>query len=364
METVLALFYGLAIIGFVLFVMVVEKYKRTAVMEQERAHHLDDVLASAPEGFYYEIKSKTKTQVLCSRRLCVMLNIVDTNSDFTAITAALSEQSAEELAHAWNILLKTGNSFELAVQNALNLMHFMVRGYALNTPYAEQSAYILWFENISRQTAEFTENTFKYNQLFHEKKVLELALNALTNPIVIQKMTDEIVFENTPHQHIDDTADVHWETVAFKADSGAGYKLKYGQDKTTEEHLNALLVDAERAQKLMLKELPCAACVFDASTKLVFFNRLFSELWKLESSWLKKEPLYDDYLDKMQEKGYLPQVKDFAQYKRIQKDLFAKLTKPSEEFFYLENGRLVRRLMIPYAKGGILFIDEIKTTGK
>ena len=69
-------------------------------------------------------------------------------------------------------------------------------------------------------------------------------------------------------------------------------------------------------------------------------------------------------LNKMQEKGYLPQVKDFAQYKRIQKDSFARLTKPSEDFFYLENGRLVRRLMIPHAKGGILFIDEIKTMGK
>jgi hypothetical protein len=110
--------------------------------------------------------------------------------------------------------------------------------------------------------------------------------------------------------------------------------------------------------------MPCAVCIFDASTKLVFHNRAFTDLWKLDHAWLKKEPLYDDFLNKMQEKGYLPQVKDFAQYKRIQKDLFARLTKPAEDFFYLENGRLVRRLMIPHAKGGILFIDEIKTMGK
>ena len=62
METVLVLFYGLVIIGFALFVLVVEEYKRAAVIEQERAHHLDDVLSSAPEGFYYEITSKSKKQ--------------------------------------------------------------------------------------------------------------------------------------------------------------------------------------------------------------------------------------------------------------------------------------------------------------
>ena len=66
----------------------------------------------------------------------------------------------------------------------------------------------------------------------------------------------------------------------------------------------------------------------------------------------------------MQEKGYLPQVKDFSQYKHVQKDLFARLTKTAEDFFYLENGRLVHRLMIPYAKGSILFIDNVKTSGK
>lgn len=364
METVLALFYGLVIIGFVLFVLVVEKYKRSAVIEQERAHHLDDVLSSAPEGFYYEIKSKANTQSLCSRRLCLMLNIVDTSSDFTTLLTTLSDNSAEELSEAWNTLLKTHESFELTVHNSLNLMHFTVRGHALKTPYADQRAYILWFENISEQTAEFSQNALRYNRLQNDKNVLEYALNSLPYPIIIEKSTNEIILENTMQKTMEDTSDIHWETTAFKTDTTHSYKIKFGQDKTTEDKLNALLSDAEKAHKLTLKELPCGICIFDAGTKLIFHNRAFVELWKLDHAWLKKEPLYDDFLNKMQEKGYLPQVKDFAQYKRIQKDSFARLTKPAEDFFYLENGRLVRRLMIPHAKGGILFIDEIKTMGK
>ncbi len=364
METVLVLFYGLVIIGFALFVLVVEKYKRAAVIEQERAHHLDDVLSSAPEGFYYEITSKSKKQCLCSRRLCLMLNLVDITSDFATLMGTLSDKSAEELSIAWTTLLQTDEAFELIVQNSLNLMHFMVRGFALKTPYSNQQAHILWFNNISEQTAEFSENALKYSHLQNEKSVLEEALNTLPHPVIIDKNAGEKIFENTATTNTEDSSELHWEILPFKSNSGHGYKLRYGQDKTTEERLNALLSDAERAHKLVLKELPCAVCVFDAGTKLVFYNKAFSDLWKLETSWLKKEPLYDDFLNKMQEKGYLPQVKDFAQYKRIQKDLFARLTKTAEDFFYLENGRLVRRLMIPYAKGSILFIDEVKTSGK
>lgn len=364
METVLALFYGLAIIGFVLFVLVVEKYKRAAVIEQERAHHLDDVLSSAPEGFYYEIKSKNKVQSLCSRRLCLMLNLVDTSSDFTAVMGTLSDKSAQELANAWNELERTDVSFELVVHNSLNLMHFMVRGYTLKTPYSEQTAHILWFENISGQTARFSENALRYSHLQNDKSIFEAALNMLPYPLKINKSTGDKFFENHALLNAEDTSDLHWETLSFKSDGGQGCKLCYGQDKTTEERLNALLSDTERAHKLALKELPCAVCVFNAGAKLVFYNKAFVDLWKLDVSWLKKEPLYDDFLNKMQEKGYLPQVKDFAQYKNVQKDLFARLTKTAEDFFYLENGRLVHRLMIPYAKGSILFIDDVKTSGK
>ncbi len=359
METTLTIFYGLAIIGFILFIVVVERYKRAAVKEQERAYHLDDVLSSAPEGFYYEIRSKTQTQTLCSRRLCLMLNIVDTASDFTVVAGALSEESAKELHSAWNNMLINDEPFELAVQNALNLMHFMVRGYALKTPYTEQRAHILWFENISRQTAEFTENALKYTHLENEKNVLETLLNTLPFPVSVHKPDGLTVFKNKTDSEIEDSTDVHWEKGTFVSNAQT-YKFSLGQDKSAEDKLHAYLADAERAHLLTLKELPVAICIFNAGTRLAFYNKAFSDLWKLDTAWLKKEPLYDDFLNKMQEKGYLPQVKDFAQYKRIQNDLFARLTKPHEDFIYLENGKIVRRLMIPHAKGGVLFMDDAK----
>lgn len=362
METILLAFYGLVVIGFILFVLVVEKYKRQAVTEQERANHLDDVLSSSPLGFYCEIISDGKIRPLCSRQLCLMLNLVDPSSDFTSVLGMLSSGSQKDLEQAWKTLHKNGLPFELVVQNTLNLMHFKVHGSLLDTPYSGQSAYILWFENISYTTAQFTENALKYKQLSDEKEILEQALNTLPFPLSVEKDTHQLVFKNTVLENEpDETADLHWQEFHFEAIAGGKYVLRYGQDKTTEEGLNALLADAERAQKMVLKELPCPACLFDANTRLVFYNKAFADLWKLEPGWLKKEPFYEDFLNKLQEKGYLPQVKDFAQYKKVQKDLFSRLTKPFEDFIYLQNAQIIRRLMIPHAQGGILFIDECKT---
>lgn len=364
METILLAFYALVLVGFVLFILVVEKYKRRAVIATERANHLDDVLASGPEGFYLETFLPTQTNSLCSRRLCLMLNLVDPSVPFDTLCATLSTHSADELTTAWQELKDTGHAFELVVQNSLNLMHFKVRGSALDTPYADQSAVILWFENISYTTAQFTQNTLKQQRLMDERDIFHTALSVLPFPVSIEHPGQDPFFQNAARaDETEDLPDLHWQEISF-ATAGDTFLMRYGQDKATEEGLSILLADTERAHRAALKELPCAVCLFDATTRLTFYNKAFADLWHLEPAWLKKEPFYDEFLNKLQEKSQLPQVKDFAQYKKVQKDLFARLTKPFEDFIYLPGGRIIRRQMIPHAGGGILFIDEHKNTGE
>lgn len=364
METILLAFYALVLVGFVLFILVVEKYKRRAVVAQERTNHLDDVLASAPEGFYLETQSSTRTNALCSRRLCLMLNLIDPASSFDTVCATLSTGSCDELTSAWKTLKDTGIAFELVVQNSLNLMHFKVRGAALDTPYTDQQAFVLWVENISHATAQFTQNTLKQQRLMDERDIFHTALSVLPFPLSIEHPGQESFFQNTARlQEAEDPTDIHWQETPFTT-AGDTFLMRYGQDKATEEGLSALLADTERAHHATLKELPCALCLFDSTTRLTFYNKAFVDLWHLEPAWLKKEPFYDEFLNKLQEKSLLPQVKDFAQYKKIQKDLFARLTKPFEDFIYLPGGRIIRRLMIPHARGGILFVDEPKNTGE
>lgn len=361
MTLLLASFYLLCLTTFILFIIIIEKYKRRAALHIERANHLEDVLSSAPMGFYLQIQAFHKTHTLCSRRLCLMLNLVDTSSSFTTVLNTLSSGSKQDLTEKFNKLQENGTAFEVVVQNSLNLMHLKVTGAVLGNPHPGQTAYILWFENISYTTAQFTHSTLKYKQLSDEKEIILGALNELPFPLMIENEKGDLIFGNMAlaSDPVDGT-DLHWQDIKFETPLNTPYRLKYGQDKTTEQGLKALLEDACLSHLNALKELPCPVCLFDANTRLVFTNKAFAELWKLESSWIKREPFYEEFLNKLQEKGYLPQVKDFAHYKEGQKEIFSKLTKVNEDFLYLPNGRIVRRLMVPHAQGGILFIDEIK----
>lgn len=361
MSILLSLFYTLCLVAFILFIIIIEKYKRRTDLHIERANHLEDVLSSAPMGFYLQITANKITHTLCSRRLCLMLNLLNTSSDFDTVLGTLSPGSQRDLTEKFDRLKQNGTSFELVVQNSLNLMHLKVSGAVLKTPYPEQQATILWFENISYTTAQFTQSTLKYKQLSDEKEIILGALNQLPFPLMVENDKGDLVFGNKTLSHEPgDNADLHWQDLKFETSLHNVYRLKYGQDKTTEQGLKALLEDARLSHLNALKEVPCPVCLFDANTRLTFANKHFIELWKLDSAWVKREPFYEEFLNKLQEKGYLPQVKDFALYKKEQKDLFSRLTKTHEEFLYLPNGRIVRRQMIPHAQGGILFIDEIK----
>ncbi len=356
-ETLLFVCYGLVIAGVVLFYLIVEKYKRAAVRHQETAIHFEDLLNAAPDGFYYETRTGTKTMCFCSRRLCLMLDITDTSAPFETVLSRLDESSRAALTRAIERLEPGG--FEQSVSNHIGSLHFTAVGRILETPFSDQKAFVIWFKNTSDETGLLLREREAYHRLLQQREVLTRTINTLPFPLYVQDSAGHLSFANLAHQKEPDDSDMHWVELPLSLEKETEpFILKYGQDKTTEEGLNALLADAERAHKVVLKELGSAVGLFDSATRLVFSNKAFADLWNLESYWLKKEPFYEDFLNKIQENGFLPQVKDFAQYKRIQKNMFAQLMKPTEEFLYLPTGKVLRQLMIPHAKGGILVIYE------
>ncbi len=355
--TVLLITYGLVITGVILFYLIIEKYKRAAVRHQETAIHFEDLLNAAPDGFYYETRTGDKTMCFCSRRLCLMLDITDTSASFETVLSRLNESSRAALTRAIGRLEPGG--FEQPVSNHIGTLHFTAIGRVLETPFTDQKAFVIWFKNTSDETDLLLREREAYRHLLQQREVLTRTINTLPFPLYVQDKSGTVCFANTAHQKETDESDMHWVELPLPLERNTEpFTLKYGQDKTTEEGLNALLVDAERAHKVVLKELGSAAALFDSATRLTFANKAFSDLWGLENYWLKKEPFYEDFLNKIQENGFLPQVKDFAQYKRIQKNAFAQLMKPTEEFLYLPAGKVLRQLMIPHAKGGILVIYE------
>ena len=104
-----------------------------------------------------------------------------------------------------------------------------------------------------------------------------------------------------------------------------------------------------------------AICLFNANGQMISCSDAFLQLWHLEKTWLENNPSYEDFWDTVQEKGLMNRVMDFAQYKKQQRNQFAQISETQEIFLYLPNGKIIRRLMIPFASGGVVLLDEDKT---
>lgn len=366
MALLLIWFYLTILGGFVLSAFLIGRTRIKLHRAEETADQLEDLLDSAPDGYFCETHIRKNVIPQCSRRLCLMLNIVERKTDFHGVISYLETDAAQELSLAFEKLKQKGTPFDLTASSCSGLMHFMLSGRLLYAGDSKYKTYVIWFKDMTQKTALLIEERQAYTHLLQQREILTQTFNTLPFPLYVQDKNTTVCFANKAyHDEKEDETDIHWVELplAFRR-KDESYLLKYGQDKTTEEGLNTLLCDAERAHKMVLKELPFGVALFNASARLAFFNTAFCELWGIDTHWLKKEPLFSELLDKIQERGLLPQVKDFAQYKKVQLNTFAQLTKTTEEFLYLPNGQIVRRLMIPHAQGGILILDEKKTSGR
>lgn len=365
--TLLLIWFYLTILGgFVLGAFLIGRARMKLHQAEEAADQLEDILDSAPDGYFCETHLKKRIVTQCSRRLCLMLNIVDKKTNFEEITAHFKPEAAIAAANAFEQLKQKGTPFDLTVSDNPGLMHFSLSGRLLYAGDSRYRTYVIWFKDMTQKTALLIEERQAYTRLLQQREILTQTLNTFPFPLYVQDKKGSLCFSNKAYSaEKEEETDMYWvELPLALMHQENTYFLKYGQDKTTEEGLTTLLSDAERAHKMVLKELPFGVVLFNASAHLTFFNTAFCDLWGIDSHWLKKEPLYAELLDKIQERGLLPQVKDFAQYKKVQLNTFAQLTKTVEEFLYLPNGQIVRRLMIPHAKGGILILDEKKTPGR
>ncbi len=349
------------LLGVIFAAFFVSRLRAKARKSMETANQMEDILESAPDGYFCMTQLRGKEYTRCSRRLCLLLNIVETEASLNTILARLDTQDARLLSESFQNLVQKGMPFELTVATESKRLFLVVIGRVLFMSDTQQNSYVMWFKDMTRKTALLIEERQAYTHLLQQREILTKTLNTLPFPLYVEDKEGTVCFANKAYaESQEDFADMHWVELGLSLGKDLPYVLKYGQDKTTEEGLSTLLADAERAHKAVLKEIPFGVVLFDSTAHLTFFNNAFCELWGIDSHWLKKEPLYAAFLDKIQEKGMLPQVKDFAQYKKIQLNMFAQLTKTTEEFLYLPGGQIVRRLMIPHANGGVLILDERK----
>lgn len=355
-------FYLTILICIILTSFLIAKGRIRLHKAEEYGNQLEDLLDSAPDGYFYETVVKQKSYFYCSRRLCLMLNIVDKKAPFEKLLEQLDTEESLKISEAYKNLKENSIPFDINVSSKNTRFHFTLSGRILNSPHMQSKTFVVWFKDTTSKTALLIEERQSYIHLLKQREVLTQTLNTLPFPLYMQDTEGNICFENKIYEEEkEDDSNFHWVELPLQLTKNEKtYLLKYGQDKTTEDGLSALLNDAERAHRMILKELPYGIIEFDATAKSIYFNMNFCDIWGLEPYFLKKNPSFEELLDKIQEKGVLPQVKDFTQYKKQQLATFAQLTKTTEDFLYLSGGQIIKRLIIPVAKGGILILDEKK----
>ena len=364
MESVLFWFYGGVFIGLLVCVILVLKYKRQESFLLDQVAVLEDSLNAAPEGFLAHVRpvGKQQEEWICSARFRILFNLADEQVSLKSVLDVLNASDKIVLKQAFERLEKHQQRFDIVVRGEVESAVFRLRGMVLSS--GNRPAVILWAQNIAEQKFQQAEKQAELEKAKERIAQLTTLLNALHLPVMLTNGVRDILFKNTACQRVEsleENSTLRWKEVVIPDLINQSLILQYAQDTTREENLENLLADALKANQGVLKELSADVCLFDAHGKMIFFNKSFSELWHLETYWLKKEPSFDAYLNKLQEKGFLPQVKDFAQYKKEQADRFSLLAHATEELIYLPNNRIIRRLLIPYSQGSVLFVDEDKT---
>ena len=238
---------------------------------------------------------------------------------------------------------------------AQNASHFLISGTTIHTPH--HHGLFITFQDVS----ELAQKLKFANTMEHHKNVLSSALDVLNFPIFIRDSKGMTFFANqtVSHEKNDILNELNWLSLPFEAENSY-YTLTYGQETKTEEELQHILADMLAAQRRLCECLSCAVCLFNASGQLMACSPAFATLWQLNKKWIQTEPSYEDYWDTIQDNGLLSRVADFADYKRQQRENFARLSKVSEVFLYLPDGKIVRRVLIPYVQGCVILLDEIQ----
>ncbi|MBP5344559.1 MAG: hypothetical protein J6Y85_05765 [Alphaproteobacteria bacterium] len=307
----------------------------------------------------YFYQSKLDGVGYCSKNLALTLNLKSQDLSWSELTTHFDVETEKKLNDSYDALKKQGKPFTIIVHSANHVSSFKVTGQAL----PEQS-FLATFQDISDSSNRLSVQQDAIQNLQNRQEILTQALENLPFPLFIRNQQGKNVFAN---QAVTQTAkslnDMDWLSLPFSIHQEF-YTMTYGQETKTEEELKIILKKMTEAHRRLCQELPTPVCLFSPKGELIACSKTFAKLWHLKQDWVNSSPSYEEYWDVVQEQGLLMRVADFAGYKKQQRENFARLSQASELFLYLPDGRLIRRVMIPYVQGSVILLDEITKTDK
>lgn len=375
--------------------------KRRRTAEEETAV-LDQALETQPDGYYLWRYDSVGflMQTGASRRLAVLLNLkAGKSSSFEEVLEKLTTESAELLADELARMRSTGTPFAAEVSDGVHF--FQVSGRRCLTEKQLPLLDILWVRDVTTERLEKAELTRTATELKERNETFNTAFNALPFPVWLRgddltvKACNEAyakaVHAESPEKAANGKIELVYESsprdarVLAAASRASGKERKarefvvmngkrrlveasenplptgtigFVRDVTVEQELKENLDLHVASHNGVLEHLKTAIAVFDADTRLRFYNMAFLNLWNLDEDWLDGAPTYSHFLDMLREKRKLPENRNFSDFKNRELSLFSSLITETTDHLHLPNGATLRRTVSPHPLGGLFISYE------
>ena len=347
----------------------------------------------------------------CSRRLAVMLNLVDgTKTSFEDLLKNFYKEDALKIKKYIALLKDEGVSFEDEFCLKNNNKFLKLSGSKINGFDGNIYCDMIWFRDISYETSKIFELENEKKDASSKLLQMEDLINNLPFPVWLRDENLRLKIINkryldflSPENKNRD--DILREGIEINTSNGeslsqnlalearatnrskkktvsvvkGGQRLAVEVTETPFHIENSLdkiatvgvMVDVKELDELkrnlkihentqleIFGTLGTAFAVFDQHEKLAFYNKAFAFLWHLEEVWLEQQPNYSSFLDVIREKRLLPEVSDYLAFKKSELEKFSRIIEPSEDRLYLPNGKTFRRVIAPHHMGGLVFAYE------
>lgn len=393
------------------------KYKHKIYFIRRDRERCTEVLFAAKDGYFcfvypdQKVKDPQKEiKEKCSRRLAVMLGIKSgTAASFTEILEVFYKEDAKILKKYVNLLQQEGKPFEDMLRLKGNDRDICVYGNRING--ADNNLYcdIVWFRDVSRETAKIRDLAQEKKSVQDNLDKLEQMIDGVDYPIWLRNENLQLLAINkkymdfVPIKNKSEIISGHVEISNNKGEKIAEEVAESAQKskKMQKKKLNIVrngellnfelrenpyyigdsldkigtvgyLVDntalekAKRSFKVnqnnhleILGALGTAFAIFDNRSKLYFYNTSFKNLWNLDAEFLEKTPSYLQFLETVRENKMLPPVPDIKNYKMDEMSVFGGLLNTKEDLLHLPDGRTIRRLRTPHPNGVIFAFEDV-----
>ena len=393
------------------------KYKHKIYFIRRDRERCTEVLFAAKDGYFcfvypdQKVKDPQKEiKEKCSRRLAVMLGIKSgTAASFTEILEVFYKEDAKILKKYVNLLQQEGKPFEDMLRLKGNDRDICVYGNRING--ADNNLYcdIVWFRDVSRETAKIRDLAQEKKSVQDNLDKLEQMIDGVDYPIWLRNENLQLLAINkkymdfVPIKNKSEIISGHVEISNNKGEKIAEEEAESAQKskKMQKKKLNIVrngellnfelrenpyyigdsldkigtvgyLVDntalekAKRSFKVnqnnhleILGALGTAFAIFDNRSKLYFYNTSFKNLWNLDAEFLEKTPSYLQFLETVRENKMLPPVSDIKNYKMEEMSVFGGLLNTKEDLLHLPDGRTIRRLRTPHPNGVIFAFEDV-----